>query len=162
MIVGNMLFWICCLFVALEGREELLPGRDGKALYRMEVPESWKRVPVEVSQDTKLPIAEFHFQEGKLVIHNFPGMNIPAIAQVERWKRQAKPRSIEPTAFSGYRGLLFEGDEVLAWALEWGATKKVDGEATSPVTLKATGHFDPQQIIEAVRTFEWIQAPCEW
>ena len=145
-------------------REETILGRSGQPLYRIEVPAKWERVGVAASEDTTLPIAEFRAGDVRFVIHNFPGKKIPPPLQVERWKGQSKPRRIEAAAFSGYRGLVFESDTVLAWALEWGATKKGEGEEMADVTLKATGPIEKlrEEVLSSARTFERMSSPCEW
>lgn len=157
---------ICFLFLALslQAREEVISGRKGDPLYRIEVPDTWVRTPLNVTDNTMEPLAEFKGEGVRMVIHNFPGRMIPPQAQIERWKKQSPQRLLEPAAFSGFQGLFFEGEKVLAWALEWGSSKQVSDEAASDVTIKVTGEVDRERpaLIKAARSFELIEAPCEW
>lgn len=138
----------------------LIDGRNEPELYQIHIPATWERVEITPSQDTKLPLAEFKSGNVRLVIHNFPGMAIPPKAQVERWKKQFSANAyttVQNQSFSGFQGLVFDGGEVLAWALELGHSHR--GEAAAPVTLKFTGpesEIDQkkQEIIQAARSFE--------
>lgn len=148
-------------------RKEVINGRGGQALYRIEVPEEWVTIQVKQNEDTREPIAEFAFGNVRFLIHNFPGMRIPPSAQVERWNRQTPSRFVEPSAFSGYQGLFFENEKVLAWALEWGACRREKEENFSDVTLKVIGpeqeiEDNREAIIKAARTFENCEDLCRW
>lgn len=162
------IYYALALFLAaaLSAREEVIPGRStGPAfLYRIEVPESWVRETIEIVEDTQKPIAEFRAGDVRVTIHNFPSMRIPPGAQVERWKKQTPPLAIESQAFSGFQGLFFDSETTLAWALEWGASRRTNEEGCADVTFKATGPVQASraEIIRAARSFERIEAPCEW
>lgn len=91
--------------------------------------------------------------EAKVVIHNFPGMPIPPEAQVARWKGQYPKGVVTPIAFSGYKGLMLEGENVIAIAIH----VREKGEKGAPVTLKATGPFNHDRMKKALMTFETVE-----
>lgn len=163
-----MWFAFFLFFNVLSAREEILVGRSGTPLYRIEVPEHWQTISIIPTQDSMLPIAEFKDGTIKIVIHNFPGMRIPPAAQVDRWKRQALARYTEPQSFSGFQGLLYENENTLAWAMEWGATRREDKECFSDMTIKVTcpekAHLEERReaIHQAVKSFELIEDNCKW
>ena len=130
----------------------------------MDVPQSWKEIETPKTQDTTNPVAEWQIGEVSLVFHTFPGMSIPPEAQVERWKRQKPADRITPQAFSGFSGLLYENETTLAWALSWKATAKESDESFSDVTFKATGPVEEirEELIDAIRSFERVEAPEIW
>lgn len=155
-----LLFFI----TTLEGKESILKGRNGIPLYRLEIPETWESIETPLSDDTRLPIAAWRFGEIKILFHNFPGMTIPPESQVERWIRQAPADLIQPQAFSGFQGLLYENETTLAWALSWRATPKEEDESFADITFKATGPIEQERdvIFKTVRSFERLEAPILW
>lgn len=145
-------------------REEIILGRDHVPLYRMQVPENWERIDIVITQDTKEPIALFQKESMKINVHNFPRMRIPPQAQVARWTNQDAPQRIEPQAFCGFQGLFFQSKSFLAWALEWGASKRSQDEKFSDVTFKITNYSDENidDLTKVVRSFELIEEIKQW
>ena len=127
-----------------QGTWQEISGRDeqNSTIYQVRVSESWKRIDPtnrEALQDTTRPICEFHITDGqetiRIAIHNFPSKQasdrIPPASQVARWKRQFEKLdlttvAINPQAYTGYSGLLFEGSgqlagqptTVMAWSMQ--------------------------------------------
>lgn len=109
-----------------------IPGREEKDLYKAKIPESWVQIDsLAPLNDTTLPICSFQKDSILVTIHNFPGIAIPPIAQIERWKSQFKTLDLSstwttPQAFGGFCGLYLEakgvmdGKEVavLGWSME--------------------------------------------
>lgn len=148
-----LIFLTSCSSPAPTKRAEII-GRSGSTIYRIEPLADWKGEKVEPTSNTIEPIAIFTGPDFKLVIHNFPGLQIPAEAQIERWKKQVKKSRIEPISFSGYQGWLIESDVMLAIALD---PPNRDGEKGSPVTLKVTGKFNHSNMKKALSTFETVE-----
>lgn len=171
---------------------------DRQSIYRIRAPERWIRrdpLPGESLNDTTKALCEFIILEEtetvRISIHNFPSTKIeervPVEAQLARWRRQfetldvAQSRTM-PQAFSGYVGLLFEGNGilkgkptmVLGWVLQMAPEhylmlsrskspedEKLYNQMRSDVTIKAVGpkalmNKHKQDIIAFGRSFELI------
>ncbi len=103
-------------------------GRDPShpLIYRIKVPPTWEHhtpLPDESLADTTKALCEFVIDKQiNITIHNFSSesieQRIPSEAQISRWKRQFSNldqnlTSTTPQAFSGFKGLLFEGSGIL-------------------------------------------------
>lgn len=167
------------------------PEKERLPLYRLRSPQSWIRSEPEGSiADTRKPLTEFHIEgpEGRIriTLHNFPAetmeARIPPAAQIARWKKQftqldAATAYTAPQAFSGYAGLLFEGQGVLegkeqavmGWALQLGSDHfrnlshpRHPLQMRADVTIKASGPRTMMEtyravIYKAARSFELIE-----
>ena len=102
-------------FASLSAEITTVSGRSGEPLYQIEIPDSWVSIEVPVTEDTKEPIAKWEAPGIQVVLHNFPEMNIPPEAQVERWRRQKPADHVTPQAFSGFQGLLYENDTTMGY-----------------------------------------------
>ncbi len=95
-------------------------------IYRAKVPLEWKKkIPVENEPllDTTQALITYTIEEDgkeiRITVHNFPTekieQRIPPQAQITRWKKQFEQLdlptvSIQPQAFSGFSGFVFEGE----------------------------------------------------
>lgn len=161
-------------------------------IYRIEVPQTWsveKGHPLTDLADTRTPLRAWSIDDPdgsiRITFHSFPveaeKPRVPPRAQVERWKRQLNhPLSCctEPTSWSGYCGLYFEGSQkektVLGWALQLGREHDYSLSSPSPrsletkrkemrsdITFKVTGPTEAvdrhrDEILEAIGSFELI------
>lgn len=172
----------------------IISGRDAAKtpIYRVKIPKEWKEIaldPLTNLSDTTKPLAQYEIHENshtiEIVIHNFPfNKQIAPQLQVERWQRQFDARSpfyccSTPQAFSGYVGLLFEGEgivqdrplKVMAWALNIGLMhyrtlfslpSPLNQQKSADVTIKVSGPPEMMQkhkaaILAFARTFELIE-----
>lgn len=156
----------------------VIDGRHVPSLYHIYVPANWQVYYPQSSDyqiDTRLPLVEIAYASIKIAIHNFPGIEIPPQAQVERWQKQLKDlaaSSIEimPTAWSGYEGLKLTSPQVMAWAMQLAIEhervlwQEVDPqkERGASFTIKVTGLAEDlakeQETIEAIAlSFEPIE-----
>lgn len=188
-------------------RTQEIFGRDNSQLplYQVKVPKKWKnQIQSALSlEDTTKPLCEFIIQNNehdsdteksmgqiRITIHNFPSESIteriPPNAQIARWKRQLTKMdpnslSVEPQAFGGFVGFLFEGTgllsedptTILGWIMQIapehyralnrpGKDVNYRKQMRADYTLKAVG---PKQLIEKykdeiivfARSFELIQ-----
>ena len=134
-----------------EGRWQEISGRDSgnglrSPIYHVRVPQEWKRIdPVygESIADSTKPNCTFVIDDLHIVIHSFPGVNIPPGAQVARWKRQYPDATVRPSTQSGFSGLFFEAPTVLGWAMqiapEHAQTLRREPQRCADWTIKATG-----------------------
>lgn len=160
-----IIFSLLSFPLLVEAKVELISGRhSNEPLYRLHVPDHWKRKAVELTTDTQKPIAEFQVEGVRITVHNFPSIRIPPQAQVDRWNKQSNAEVIENQSFAGFQGLFFENNTTLAWALEWGACRRQPKEIFSDVTFKAVGAVGQfrEEIIKSARSFEVIEDQCEW
>lgn len=179
---------------------ELIYGRaleenERRPVYSLSLPDGWHKIeeyPDDSLKDTTKPLGKWKKGEIILTAHNFPfnehSERIPPHFQVDRWKKQlaAAPESVlvEPQAFSGYKGLYFEGigflegkpASMMAWALSLGdghsftlrkiknRTQRKDdllNNLLSDITLKAIGprssiEESHDEIVAIARSFETI------
>lgn len=154
-------------------------GRNDITIYRIKVPQNWKRIDPETPPiDTKIAICEFFIEdpEGsiRITLHNFPSQTIdnriPPGSQIARWKRQLPMvhENITPQSFSGYVGFLYEGDDgekaMMGWIMQLGPeqySRLSPTELKSDVTIKALGPLPliqkhRQKIVNFARSFELI------
>ncbi len=102
----------------------LIFGREPnlEPIYGLEVDQSWQESPCTKDlSDTREPIYMLYKSNLKLTLHNFPkkeGEGIPPRAQAARWREQCGDGEIWPVSFGGFEGLIFEGPETLALALQ--------------------------------------------
>ena len=159
-----------------------IEGRDGRELYQARVPEDWSEIEVPRTNDSREPIGQFEIDGITIWVHNFPGMRIPPMAQVARWKRQNENAItlVVNEAHGGFAGLRFEAEtdtsKVIAWAMQIDhehnqvlANLRGNHEALtffsemrSDYTIKASGAQDAMErhdeaIRAFARTFELIQ-----
>lgn len=207
---GSIFFLAWLLFLSFSCSEirnkkasnslELIYGRalqenERKPIYSLSLPEGWQKIeeyPADSLKDTTKPLGKWKKGEIILTVYNFPFSSlqerIPPHFQVDRWRKQldAAPESIliEPQAFSGYKGLYFEGigflegkpSSMMAWALSLGdghsftlrkiknRTQREDdliNNLLSDITLKATGPRPSleeyhDEIVAIARSFETI------
>jgi len=144
-----------------------IAGRSNpQPIYRVKVPLHWQRIePTGDRQDTTVAIAEFSVDNKiRITIHNFPVSSpeerIPPNAQIARWKRQFEklnPTSVQvsPQAFSGYSGLVFEGNgeikgqpaTMLGWSMQLAPEfyrQPLNANIKADYTIKVQG--DPARI----------------
>lgn len=170
-------------------------GRDAehRFIYRVQVPVEWGHHAPSLEEsliDTTKPLCEFVIDEQiKITIHNFPSESlenrIPPEAQIGRWKRQfsfldLSSVSIISQAYSGFKGLLFEGngtlngskESMMGWSMQLAPLHYRTlthlnppnlQQIRSDVTIKAVGPTNlmeqhREQIIRFARSFELIEA----
>ncbi len=159
-------------------RLEEINSRLHQPIYIVNVPDNWKRLDPSTTSlgDTRVPLVTYIFSENKetftITIHNFPLQDIqdqvPAYAQVERWKRQFDSLDQGETelvkiSYAGYTGLFFKGigiykgnqEMMLAWSLlispenfralihpDSPAFKTIYDQMRSDITIKVLGPVD--------------------
>lgn len=170
-------------------------GRDAAhtLIYRIKAPAAWEHHPPSSDEsltDTTKALCEFMIDKQiRITIHNFPSESlekrIPPEAQISRWRRQFSfldPNAtvISLQAYSGFKGLLFEGSGMLngskqtmmGWSMQlapvhYRALTHLNllnlDQLRSDITIKAVGPSEimeqyRDQIIRFARSFELIEA----
>jgi len=181
------IFLFGCLSSAAATQTVEICGRDPAhtLIYRAKVPAAWSHIhpsPTESLTDTTKSICEFTLNEIRITVHNFPSdaieNRIPPSAQIARWKKQFTTidtitSSTIPQSFSGFVGLLFEGNGVLnsAKTIMMGWSMQIAPEhyrsLTNPqlradFTIKAVGPTElmakeRKTLIAFARSFELIE-----
>ena len=184
--------------VEIAGRNEGF-SLERSYIYRVKIPQAWvvQKPPADQSiADTTLAIVEFFINDDsekiRIAIHNFPtnhmDQRIPPIVQINRWKQQFQAldqssTKIEPQAFGGYFGLLFDASgqmkgaktSILGWSLQLApehyralsshrlpaTLEKKYKQMRSDVTIKAVGPYElmdknREEIISFARSFQLI------
>ncbi len=182
-LIITLLFFLIGSTLPAEWQD--ISGRDGKPVYRVDVPKGWIRSdpsPATDLSDTREAICTFSLEGVELVLHNFPDMQIPPESQVRRWQGQfdaldSFPVTIQPVAFGGYAGLSLQAQGVrrgtpsfvMAWALVLDpdhrrtlARQEGTEERRGAITIKATGAPDTlllhrQAIEQFAESFEQIE-----
>lgn len=171
-----------------------IPGRENAEFYQITVPLNWvvqNHSSDAFKHDSKISLVEFTIPDDsdhiRISIHNFPNNHlnsrIPPFQQIERWKKQfssLESQSILPQSFSGYVGLLFEGQgsmnqkkmSMLAWTMQLDTSlyqyldklqtydkTSLYKEMQADFTIKALGSTEvlqkyQKQIIEAAHSFK--------
>lgn len=188
----GLLFFLA-IFVSCESHApqhpflwETILGRDAGdgiriPLYTAKVARSWHSALSSHSvADTMLPLITFTIPtphgDVLLTVHNFPYIQVEPVDQIKRWKEQfdeldLTTTSIQPQAFGGFCGLLFEGSgriseekiSVIGWSMHTLQTMRCD---FADYTIKAKGAIDAisyakQEILQFGQSFRLIEEiPC--
>jgi len=137
-----LLFLTACKPVEDHRQRNLVAGRGSdRPIYQLVIPDGWERAdsprPV---MDTTKPLLRIARDGIEIVVHSFPGIDIPPVAQLARWERQGGGGEVTPIARGGFVGLQYSSKGVIALAMELDSTLYASSEeASAPWTIKVTG-----------------------